>query len=82
MKQATLSLAAGLLLSLSLTVTATTFYVDVNSPAPRYPYSSWSKAATNVQDAVTWARDGDEILVTNGVYQAGGLERMGATVWR
>ena len=37
MKQAALSLAGGLLLSLSFTVTAATFYVNVSNPAlPSY----------------------------------------------
>lgn len=47
-------------------------YVNVNNAAPAAPFTSWATAATNLQAAVDQAVAGDDILVTNGVYRAGG----------
>jgi hypothetical protein len=51
-----------------LSVWAATHYVALDSPEPTPPYTTWTTAATNIQDAVNVAGAGDEIVVTNGIY--------------
>src|ERR1051326_318244 len=58
-------------LFLALNIHGAIHYVDPNSPAPTPPYSSWSTAAINIQDAVDAASFGDQVLVNDGSYQSG-----------
>lgn len=53
---------------------AATRYVDVQNPTPVAPYTNWSTAATVIQDTLDLSENGDVVLVTNGVYAAGGMQ--------
>lgn len=48
-----------------------TRYVVKNNPGASYPYTSWATAAASIQQAVDACVDGDEVIVTNGVYDNG-----------
>ena len=58
--------AAALLLTSTDSALADVHYVDVNSTNATPPYTNWTTAATNIQDAVDAAVAGDEIVGTNG----------------
>jgi len=72
-------LTTTLLLLAAINTPAATRYVNLNNPAPAAPYTDWASAATNIQDAIDAAVAGDEIVVTNGVYQTGGRAITGTT---
>lgn len=58
---------------LALPAAATTYYVNAGNTNPVPPYSIWSTAATNIQDAINISPPEALILVTNGIYQYGGV---------
>src|SRR5437879_4537744 len=69
-----LNVALLLLLANARSALPATHYVDMNSTNATPPYTNWTTAATDIQDAVDAAAAGDEVLVTNGVYAAGGRD--------
>jgi hypothetical protein len=65
------------------TAWATVRYVDVNNASPAPPYTNWATAARVIQEAVdAAAATGDEIVVTSGIYAAGGRAVSGTTTNR
>jgi hypothetical protein len=56
---------------LAVNAAATTYYVNINNPTPAFPYTSWSSASTNIQNAINVTANGDEVLVDDGIYYGG-----------
>jgi hypothetical protein len=54
------------------TAAGMTRHAWLDSPEPTPPYTNWATAARVIQEAVDAAAAGDEVLVTNGLYVAGG----------
>ena len=55
----------------------TVHVVDAAGVNPVTPFSDWDTAATNIQDAIDAATAGDFVIVTNGLYAAGGKAMAG-----
>jgi hypothetical protein len=79
-KSHSLRVTAGFFAFLAMSTSATTHYVNANSLVPVPPYTNWTTAAATIQEAVDVALAGDEIIVTNGVYQTGGREVHGSGI--
>ena len=60
------------LMLLAFKVPAATLYVSLNSTDPVSPYASGTRAATFSPGLPDASTNGDLVLVTNGVYTAGG----------
>jgi len=72
MKLCSHHLTSAILFAFAINIPAAVLYVDLNSPSPSQPYTNWSTAARQIQEAIDAANPGDQILVTNGVYCTGG----------
>jgi len=62
---------------LAANIRATQHFVCLNNLAALPPYISWATAATNIQDAINASAAGDQVIVTDGVYQVGATEVYG-----
>ncbi len=70
-------LSGAVLALASLHLAAATLYVDLKCPSPAWPFATWATAATTIQEAVDAAAAGDDIVVTNGLYEVGGRDAGG-----
>lgn len=64
--------AASVQATVAITVVAAQHYVDLASPQPKFPYTSWATAATNIQDAIeATTTTGATVWVNDGTYRVG-----------
>jgi hypothetical protein len=64
-------LSALFLVFLGFHASATIYFVNVGNATPELPFTNWNTAATNIQNAINASANGDQIIVTDGVYNAG-----------
>jgi hypothetical protein len=70
----------GLLMLAGFFARAETYYVDQHSAHPTYPFTNWNTAATNFDIVSFFFSLPDSIyLVTNGVYDTGGIVANGVS---
>lgn len=61
----------------TMVATGLTHYVALDNPSAAFPYTNWTTAAANIQDAVDASSAGSLILVSNGLYATGGRAATG-----
>src|SRR5262249_21222315 len=62
------SYPGGISAAVTIHVVTGLHYVAAGSTNSQGPYTSWTTAATNIQDAINVTEPGGQVLVTNGVY--------------